>query len=134
MGRGQVRYTSFCMNEAPVTTRVTDCAFDEQIPTNRRGIYTIVVSRKGDRPRTARASCGKDWIKWSKRGDGYQDPDFGWFQIRNMLPSRGFKHAIQLTSTPGDEKAVMGRYLPRLKYYKSARAFMRSADGGCRSG
>jgi hypothetical protein len=133
MGRGQVRYTSFCMNEAPVTTRVTDCAYDEQIPTNRKGIYTIVVSRKGDRPRTARASCGTAWISWSKRGDGYEDPDFGWFQIRDMLPSRGFKHAIQLTSTPGDEKAVMGRYLPKLTYYKNARAFTKSAHGRCRS-
>ncbi|MEZ5073765.1 MAG: hypothetical protein R2691_02885 [Solirubrobacterales bacterium] len=133
MGTGQVRYSSFCMNEAPATTRVTDCAFDEQVPTNRRGIYTIVVSRSADRPETARHSCGKAWIRWSKEGDGYRDPDFGWFQIRNMLPSRSFRHAIQLTSKPGDEKAVMGPYLPKLKYYGNAAAFARSAAGGCSS-
>ncbi len=133
IGSGQVRYASYCMNEAPVTTRVTDCAYDEQIPTNRKRIYTIVVSRKADRPRSARKACGKAWIRWNRSGDGYKDPDFGWFQIRNMLPDRSFEHAIQLTSTPGDEKDVIGRYLPKLKYYESGAAFARSKLGGCRS-
>jgi hypothetical protein len=133
MGGGQVRYSSYCMNEAPVTTRVTDCAYDEQIPTNRKGRYTIVVSRSGDRPNTARYGCGKAWIRWNRSGDGYMDPDFGWFQIRNMLPSRSFRHAIQLTSTPGDEKDVMGPYLPKLRYFDDARDFRRSGLGACRS-
>ena len=131
MGSGKVRYTSFCMNEAPLTTRVTDCAFDEQVPTNGKGMYTIVVSRPGDRPDTARFQCGKSWIRWSKSGDGYMDPDFGWFQIRNMLPSRSFEHAIQLTSSPGDEKDVMGPYLPKLRYFADAAAFDRSSLGTC---
>ena len=133
MGTGQVRYTSFCMNQAPVTTKVTDCAFDEQIPTNRKGIYTIVVSRRADRPASARRACGKAWIRWDESGDGFMDPDFGWFQVRNMLPSRSFKHAIQLTSTPGDERAVVGRYLPKLTYFDGPAAFSHSALGGCPS-
>ncbi|MCC6755612.1 MAG: hypothetical protein IT199_04475 [Solirubrobacterales bacterium] len=131
MGAGQVRYTSFCMNEAPQSTKVTDCAYDEQIPTDRKGYYTIVVSRAADRPVTARNSCGKAWIRWSNSGDGDLDHDFGWFQIRNMLPSRSFRHAIQLTSTPGDEAGVVGPYLPKLKYYADGNAFGRSAMGGC---
>ena len=61
------------------------------------------------------------------------DPDFGWFQIRDMLPSRSFKHAIQLTSTPGDEKDVMGPYLPKLTYFDGPAAFGRSPLGGCSS-
>jgi hypothetical protein len=61
------------------------------------------------------------------------DPDFGWFQIRDMLPSRSFRHAIQRTSTPGDERDVMGPYLPRLRYYASATEFARSRAGGCRT-
>jgi hypothetical protein len=133
MGGGQVRYSSFCMNQAPVTTKVTDCAFDEQIPTNRKGIYTIVVSRTADRPATARYACGKAWIRWDRSGDGYMDPDFGWFQIRDMLPSRSFEHAIQRTSTPGDEKDVMGPYLPKLTYFDGPAAFGRSPHGGCSS-
>lgn len=134
MGKGQVRYTSFCMNEAPQSTRVTDCAFDEQIPTNRKGLYTIVVSRAADRPATAKFACGKAWIRWSRTGDGDLDRDFGWFQIRNMLPSRSFRHAIQLTSTPGDEKKVLGPYLPKLRYFVNARAFRQSALGSCTRG
>ena len=131
LGRAQMRYVSFCMNEAPVTTKVTDCAFDEQVPTNRTRIYTIVVSRKGDRPRSARRECGNAWIEWSRSGDGYLDRDFGWFQIRNMLPTRSFSHAIQGTKVPGDEKDVIGPYLPKLKYFESRRAFDRSKYGGC---
>lgn len=133
MGHGQVRYSSFCMNEAPVTTKVTDCAFDEQIPTNDNGRYTIVVSRGQDRPGTARRGCGKAWIRWNRSGDGYMDPDFGWFQIRNMLPTRDFEHAIQLTSSPGDEADVMGPYLPKLRYFDDARAFRDAPEGACRS-
>lgn len=132
MGSGQVRYTSFCMNEAPVTTKVTDCAFDEEIPTNRKGIYTIVVSRKGDRPKSARRACGKAWIEWNRSGDGYRDPDFGWFQIRHMLPKRSFKQAVQRTTTPRDEKKVLGRYLPKLKYFGSKAKFAKSRPGTCR--
>jgi hypothetical protein len=133
-GRGQVRYASYCMNQAPVTTKVTDCAFDEQIPTNRKRVYTIVVSRSSDRPATAKRACGKAWIRWSNRGDGYRDRDFGWFQIRDMLPQRSFKNAIQLTSTPGDEKRVVGPYLPRLTYYDDAAAFEKSRAGRCHRG
>jgi hypothetical protein len=131
MGKGQVRYSSFCMNEAPQSTRVTDCAFDEQIPTDRKGYYTIVVSRNADRPATAKYSCGKAWIRWSNTGDGDLDRDFGWFQIRNMLPSRSFKNAIQLTTTPGDEADVVGPYLPKLKYFANGKAFTKSALGSC---
>lgn len=131
MGKGQVRYTSFCMNEAPQSTRVTDCAFDEQIPTDRKGRYTIVVSRAGDRPSTARVACGKAWVRWSKTGDGDLDRNFGWFQIRNMLPSRKFRHAIQLTSSPGDEAKVMGPFLPKLRYFANAKAFKKSNLGRC---
>ncbi len=131
MGSGQVRYTSFCMNEAPQSTKVTDCTFDELVPTDRKGYYTIVVSRAGDRPSTAKGSCGKAWIEWSKTGDGDLDRDFGWFQIRNMLPSRKFKNAIQWTQTPGDESRVMGPYLPKLKYFANAGAFRKSALGSC---
>ncbi len=131
MGVGQVRYTSFCMNEAPQSTRVTACAYDEQVPTSRKGKYTIVVSRAADRPATARYSCGKAWVRWSKTGDGDLDHDFGWFQVRNMLPSRSFKHAIQLTSTPGDEARVVGPYLPKLNYYANRKEFRQSAAGRC---
>ncbi|MFN8132822.1 MAG: hypothetical protein U0R70_14860 [Solirubrobacteraceae bacterium] len=119
----QLRYQSFCMNEAVATTRVMDCVYDEEVPLSRGRRYVVVTSRKADRPRNATARCGVAWIEWSKRGDGAGDPNFGWIQIRNMLPAPGFNHAVQNTQVPGDEKRVMGRYLPKVTYYRDTRAF-----------
>lgn len=122
----QMRYVSFCMNESVLTTRVMDCAYDEQIPVrghDRR--YVVVTSRRADRPRNARPGCGVAWVQWSPRGDGGRDHDFGWMQIRNMLPAPGFHHAIQDTRTPGDERRVLGPYLPTATYYSGKRAFER---------
>ena len=120
MGAGEVRYASFCMNESVKTTRVMDCVFDEEVPTDEDGFYTIVVSRIEDRPKNAKQACGAAWVEWSPRGDGFEDPDFGWFQIRNMIPDVSFNHAVQNTAVPGDEIEAMGDYLPNVEYYDSA--------------
>jgi hypothetical protein len=122
------------MNEAPQSTTVTDGAFDEQMPTDRRSCHTIVVSPAADRPAYAKYSCGKVWIRWNNTGDGDLDRDFGWFQVRNMLPSRSFKHAIQLTTNPGDEAEVVGPYLPKLRYFADGKDFMKSSLGSCPKG
>ena len=119
----QLRYQSFCMNESPLTTRVMDCLFDEQIPLRKGRRYVVVTSRKADRPRNATRKCGVAWVRWSERGDGGRDKDFGWFQVRNMLPSPTFHTAVQDTKKPGDEKRVLGPYLPGAQYYKDKRAF-----------
>jgi hypothetical protein len=119
----ELRYASFCMNESVVTTRVMDCVYDEQIPLDARRRYIVVTSRASDRPRNARPRCGVAWVQWSPRGDGAGDHDFGWMQLRNMLPSPSFHHAIQDTRKPGDERRVLGPYLPTGTYYPSKRAF-----------
>jgi hypothetical protein len=119
----ELRYASFCMNESVVTTRVMDCVYDEQIPVDARRRYTVVTSRAADRPRNATRRCGVAWVEWSPRGDGAGDHDFGWMQLRNMLPSPSFHHAIQDTRKPGDERRVLGSYLPTGTYYASKRAF-----------
>jgi hypothetical protein len=111
------------MNESVVTTRVMDCVYDEQIPLDARRRYTVVTSRAADRPRNATRRCGVAWVEWSPRGDGAGDHDFGWMQLRNMLPSPSFHHAIQDTRKPGDERRVLGSYLPTGTYYASKRAF-----------
>ncbi len=119
----QLRYQSFCMNESVVTTRVMDCAYDEEIPLAKGRKYVVVTSRKADRPKNAIAKCGVAWVEWSPRGDGAADHDFGWMQIRNMLPAPGFHHAVQDTKAPGDEKRVLGAYLPSVKYYSGKTQF-----------
>ncbi len=123
----QTRYTSYCMNESVRSTRVMACLYDEQIPVDAKGNFTIVVSRTADRPKNATAKCHTAWLGWSKNGDGavdfgdaLTDLDFGWLQIRNMLPDPTFKQAIQNTKKPGDEKAVMGQYMPSVTYTSKA--------------
>jgi hypothetical protein len=128
MGRGQLRYWSLCQNESLLTTRGAGCLYDEQIPLDRRGFYTIVTSRRGDRPRNAVRRCGVAFLPWPPRGDGAGHRDDGLLILRNMLPARGFKHAIQRTRVPGDEPRVMGPYLPRGKYMSKRRFESR----GCR--
>ncbi len=125
MRPAQMRYVSFCMNESVLTTRVMDCVYDEQIPPHRDRRYVIVTSRPQDRPSNATARCGVAWLAWSPRGDGGRDHDFGWMQLRDMLPSPSFHHAIQDARLPGDERKVMGPYLPTGTCYQSKRAFER---------
>ncbi len=123
MGVGQLRYESFCMNESILTTRVMDCAYDQQIPTDRHHRFVVVTSRAADRPSNATRRCGVAWINWSRAGDGGRDHDFGWMQIRTMLPRPSFHHAVQSTRHPGDQSRVMGPYLPKIRYYADKTAF-----------
>ncbi|MCX5394358.1 hypothetical protein [Streptomyces sp. NBC_00094] len=121
MGSAQVRYASFCVNESVYTTRVMDCAYDEEVPVDKNGDYTIVVSLDQDRPQNARTACGVAYLARTARGDGYQDQDFAWFQIRNMLPDTGFHQAVQNTKVPGDEATAMGSHLPNVTYMSTDR-------------
>ena len=121
----QLRYQSFCINESPLTTRVMDCVYDEEVPLRQGRRYVVVTSRREDRPRNATRRCGVAWVRWSPRGDGGRDKDFGWMQVRNMLPAPTFRNAIQGTRTPGDERRVLGPYLPSARYHKDRRAFER---------
>lgn len=121
----QMRYLSFCMNQSMLTTRSMDCVYDEQIPLTARRRYVVVTSRAADRPSNARAKCGVAWLAWSPAGDGSRDHDFGWMQLRNMLPSPSFRNAIQDTRTPGDERHVLGKYFPVGTYYKNKQAFQK---------
>lgn len=115
-GDVDMRYWSLCTNESMLTTRVEDCVYDEQVPTDDDGSYTIVVSRAEDRPANAVEACGVAWIAWPERGDGAGHLDDGFLILRNMLPAADFAHAVQRTVTPGDERDVMGEYLPRASY------------------
>ena len=44
--------------------------------------------------------------------------------MRNQLPSPRFAHAVQKVREPGQERAVMGDYLPR-GHYSSVSGFER---------
>ncbi|MFM0205308.1 hypothetical protein PQR53_36420 [Paraburkholderia fungorum] len=119
MTTGQVRYWSICTNEF-YSQKGTVCLYDEQIPVDSNGNYTIVVSRSADRPSNATAACGRGFIAWSDAGDGMGHTDDGFLIMRNMLASADFSNAIQNTKTPGDEATVIGPYLPTISYTTTA--------------
>lgn len=112
MTDGQVRYWSICSNQSFANTRVNDCLFDEEVPLDENGFYTIIVSREADRPRNAIAQCGLAWLPMADNGDGIFDEDVSIIQIRNMLADPNFKHAIQKVEVDGTAEIVMGPYLP----------------------
>ena len=122
MSKGDMVYWSICSNQGFANTRVNDCLFDEQVPVNNKGEYTIVVSRVEDRPRNAFPECGIGWLPMADDGDGAIDEDVTVIQIRNMLSSPEFNHAIQNVSEIGKEKDVMGPYLP-FSFYTTTGAF-----------
>jgi hypothetical protein len=116
MGSGQVRFWSLCSGESRVTTRTPDCLADRQVPVGPERRYTIVVSRRADRPANALRRCGVAWLDWGNRGDGAGDPNYGLLIIRNMLASPDFAEAIQRVTEAGTEPEVMGDYLPKTRY------------------
>ena len=116
MEKADLRYWSFCSNQGFANTRVNGCVHDEQIPVNKDGIYTIVLSRAEDRPKNARLECGVAWLPMADDGDGSGDADVTVFQLRHMLGTTDFPHAIQAIGRPGDEERDMGEYFPKSRY------------------
>ena len=95
MGDGELRYWSICSNQGLSNTRVNDCLFDEEIPLDANGFYTVIVSREEDKPRNAVTECGIGWLPMAEDGDGLFDPDVTVVQIRHMLTSPDFEHSVQ---------------------------------------
>jgi hypothetical protein len=116
MGTGDLRYWSYCSNQGFANTRVNACAHDERIPVGPDGFYTLVLSRKADRPRNAMAQCGVVWLPMADDGDGAVDDDVTVLQLRHMLGTSSFPNAIQAISKPGMEEKDMGAYYPRGRY------------------
>lgn len=118
MGSGQLRYWSMCSNNGPATA-VYGCVYDEQVPVDANGYYTIVVSTPANRPASATNACGVGWLPAGPTGQTV-------LILRNMLPDAGFTHAVQ-NAPYGGEEAGMGAYYPTSTYLASPSAF--SAPG-----
>lgn len=116
MSSGELRYWSVCSNKGFAVTKVNDCLYDERIPVDKDGYYTIAVSRKSDRPRNAFTQCGIGWLPMADDGDGIVDKDASIVQIRHMLASPKFEHAIQNIQQDKDIASVMREYYPRTFY------------------
>ena len=120
MGNGDLRYWSYCSNQGFANTRVNDCVHDENLPVGPDGYYTLVLSRKADRPRNAITQCGIAWLPMADDGDGAVDDDVTVLQLRHMLGTQKFPFAVQGISKPGAEEKDMGAYYPRGRYMSTS--------------
>ncbi len=118
MQTGQLRFWSFCTANA--ATMYYACVRDDQVPLDRSGDYTVVISTRANRPSNATAACGYTWLPAGPAPQAV-------LILRNMLPAPSFKQAIQ-RATPGTERQVMGPYYPQGTYYSSVAAFKKQ---GC---
>jgi hypothetical protein len=123
----QVRYWSLCTTgaiaEPPLLPADSACLFDQEVPLNTNGEYTIVVSLPEDRPRNARPWCGVAWMNWGTAGDaleGEYERDrrstLDVLVMRNQLSSPTFEQSVRNVAVPGTEEAVMGAYYPHGTY------------------
>jgi hypothetical protein len=111
----QLRYWSLCSASVQPygVTDTIGCVNDSTLATSRRGWYTVVVSTPEDRPANARAACGVTWLPFGARPTAA-------LVMRNQLPSDGFAHAVQRVRKPGEERRVMGDFLPSGGYTSTA--------------
>ncbi|HYH60615.1 MAG TPA: hypothetical protein VD766_01995 [Solirubrobacterales bacterium] len=116
MPEGELRFWSLCSGESRVTTRTPDCLADRQVLAQSGRTYTIVVSKREDRPANARAKCAVAWLDWGERGDGAGDPDYALLIMRNMLVDPDWDEAIQRVERPAEEAEVMKEHFPDSQY------------------
>jgi len=124
----QVRYWSACTGAAPPSGAGWDCVFDEEVPVDENGWYTLVVSRPEDRPSNAKEECGVKWIDFGK-GEGeypgarpwvnvvymrFMNPDPDWPQSPLNIP-------LPSTTNPYPQDAyTMKEYFPASHYETKA--------------
>ncbi len=126
-GTTQVRYWSICTAggvEKPYDFETNSaCLFDQEVPTNSNGEYTVVVSLPQDRPKNAKTGCGVAWLNWGAGGDDLEGeyaadnrPSLDTLVMRNQLSNPTFENSIEKVLTPGTEREVMGAYYPTSTY------------------
>jgi hypothetical protein len=120
MPEAQTQYWSIVSCEAMPSGHIVDALTDMQVPLDKNGNYTIVYSRKEDRPTNATPENGVAWIEWSPRGEGIDGPknrpDFGMLILRIMSNNPSWAQRPDNVTKPGMEEAVMGPYYPRGYY------------------
>jgi hypothetical protein len=90
--------------------------YDEQVPVDAQGFYTIVVSRAADRPRNAIPQCGVAWLPMADVGDGTGEPDLTILVQRQMLGANQFANALANNQDQTKLQQDLGAYFPRGQY------------------
>ena len=96
---------------------MNDCLFDEEVPVDEDGYFTIFISKLKDKPRNAIKECGYAWLPIADDGDGVFDEDVAIIQFRHMLADNGFNNSIQSIENQADIKKVMKDYYPKSRYF-----------------
>ena len=126
MPDAQTQYWSTVSCEAAPSGQIVDGLSDMQVPLDKDGNYTIVVSRKEDRPKNATLENGIAWMEWSNRGEGIDGPqnrtDFGMLMMRIMASNPSWLQSPEKVTKPGMEESVMGPYYP-IGYYTDKETF-----------
>ncbi len=117
METAQLRYWSLCKYRSFNNTATDHCLFDQEVPVDAEGNYTIVVSTAAQRPVNAQDDCGIAWLDWGD-GDGIANPSGGLLVYRHMSSSPEFTHSLFSTREPGQEEQVLAAYYPKTKYMK----------------
>lgn len=109
LGSAQLRYWSLCTNEF-LSQRYVGCLHDDEVPLDRDGFFTLVVSDPQDRPDNVTDANGMAWLPW---GAVYPDSVLIY---RHMLPSPHFAEAVHNVpyGTPAGD--IMGDYVPAIRY------------------
>jgi len=124
MPAAQTQYWSIVSCEAMPSGQIVDALTDMQVPLDKDGYYTIVYSRKEDRPKNATIENGMAWIEWSPRGEGIDGPknreDFGMLMMRFIANSPNWEQSPNHVTKPGMEETLMGPYYPHGYYIDKA--------------
>jgi hypothetical protein len=116
MPDAQTQYWSLVSCEAAPSEQVVDGLTDFQVPLDVDGNYTIVVSRREDRPKNTTRENGVAWLERG-RGEGLDRPhnrtDFGMLILRIMANSPKWENSPDKIPRPGVVEVVMGPYYPR---------------------
>ncbi|NEQ80364.1 MAG: hypothetical protein F6K26_08915 [Moorea sp. SIO2I5] len=115
---GDLRYFTWATNGSMYNAAVTDSVFDEEMPVDENGYYTVVVSRPSYRPKKARYECGYAWVEFPPNGDGAGDIYLAELRNRWQLADENFEEAPQnqCRKKPGKEPKFMGEYFPVGEY------------------
>lgn len=136
----QVRYWSACTAQGPVSGKGSDCAYDQQIPVDRDGYWTLVVSRPEDRPANASTLCGAKWLDFGIGEGSYAGARaaVGALYMRYMAAQKGSDWPQSPKNIPQPTTAdpynhlvdVMGEYAPAAHYESRAQYEARGCAGG----
>ena len=123
MPPANLQYWSIVTLASAPSGELWDGVFDMQVPLDKDGNYTIVVSRPEDRPKNATTEHGVAWIDWGP-GEGLDDPrnraEWGMLLARMMSADPNWANSPTKITKPGEEAEALGPYYPRGEYTDKA--------------